>query len=347
MATPISFPAALPGPSVASITPAERRLLSDLPGPLNARGIQRDYLAVQQLEWNLLDPAAAAILKNFDDVTLTFSAAWFASTWPLPAGWVAGVRRFIGRPRWQHVAGGFWRVTATCEVRGRSLLPYTSRLPVIWDDASSQLSYTYGSITQAGWVINSANQRAASIAASFNNFPPNTPAGGTHLMLNAKNGLRSSGKLYFEIYISDTSSSDSTHVIGKMGIAQVGFPSGGWWPAYTVGVSSSASGADGSDYVASPTPEAAAYQPGWPSGGVMMFAVDLDLGRMWVGKNGAWQNTGGNDPATNYQPTFIGVVGPVMPFVRYFAVLMVTTLELRTRLSDMTYAPPTGFLAWE
>lgn len=119
------FPATLPGPSVATVTPADRRLLSDVPGPQNARGIQRDYLAVQHLEWNLLDSAAALMFQSWWRTSLIFGAAWFAATWPLPLGWQSATRRFLGTPRWQHLPGGFWRVSADCELRGRGLPPVT------------------------------------------------------------------------------------------------------------------------------------------------------------------------------------------------------------------------------
>lgn len=119
----VVFPATLPGPGVATITPAERRLLSDLPGPQNVRGIQRDYLATQQLEWNLLDATAAAAFQAWWKVALYYGCAWFSAAWPMPAGWGSAVRRFIAPPKWQHLAGGFWRVTAECEVRGRGLAP--------------------------------------------------------------------------------------------------------------------------------------------------------------------------------------------------------------------------------
>lgn len=121
--TTVNFPSSLPRPSFAPVQLAERRLLSDIEGPQQARGIQRDYLATQQLEWDLLDTAAAAAFQHWWQFTIVFGLAWFSATWPFPSGCNAVVRRFIGPPKWQYLPGGFWRVSAACEVRGRGLLP--------------------------------------------------------------------------------------------------------------------------------------------------------------------------------------------------------------------------------
>ena len=55
----LTYPSTLPGPSVSAVTPAERRLLSDV-RPQQVRGLQRDYLATQRVEWDILTAAEAA-----------------------------------------------------------------------------------------------------------------------------------------------------------------------------------------------------------------------------------------------------------------------------------------------
>ena len=118
------YPAGLPGPSLSAVTPAERRLLSDVTGgPQQARGLQRDYLATQHIEWNALDAGEAAALQAWWRHTLTYGGAWFASTWPAPQGWVSIVRRFVGAPQWTHLPGGLWRASAQVQMRGRGLSP--------------------------------------------------------------------------------------------------------------------------------------------------------------------------------------------------------------------------------
>ena len=123
--TAIIYPSTLPGPSVSAVTPTERRLLSDLTGaPQQARGLQRDYLATQHVEWAVLSASEAAMFYEWWKNTLTYGGAWFASTWPAPQGWVSIARRFIGAPAWTNLPGGFWRVSAEVQVRGRGELPF-------------------------------------------------------------------------------------------------------------------------------------------------------------------------------------------------------------------------------
>ena len=122
--TPSTYPKTLPNPSVSVVTPGERRLPSDLSGgPEQVRGIERDYKAMQDLEWGALDATQAAALNTWWTDTLTQGGAWFASTWPSPQGWVQVTRRFQGALQWTYIPGGFWRVSAKCIVRGVGLTP--------------------------------------------------------------------------------------------------------------------------------------------------------------------------------------------------------------------------------
>ena len=119
----IVYPVGLPGPQQSAVFPGERRLLSDVTGgPQQARGVQRDYLATQRLEW-FFSVAEALAFDQWWKGTLAQGGAWFASTWPAPQGWVSLIRRFIGAPTWTHVPGGFWRVSAQVQMRGRGLPP--------------------------------------------------------------------------------------------------------------------------------------------------------------------------------------------------------------------------------
>lgn len=119
----VAYPVSLPGPSQASVVPAERRLLSDVSGgPQQARGVQRDYLATQRVEW-FFSASDAAVFADWWKVILVSGGAWFAATWPAPQGWVSLVRRFVGAPQWTHLPGGFWRVNAQILIRGRGVFP--------------------------------------------------------------------------------------------------------------------------------------------------------------------------------------------------------------------------------
>lgn len=120
----IVYPSTLPVPSVGIVTPAERRLLSDLTGgPVQFRGVQRDYLASRQVAWSNLTATEAAAMDGWFTAYLNSGGSWFGATWPAPQGNIQIVYRFIGAPQWQYVAGGFWNVSALMQVRGRGLPP--------------------------------------------------------------------------------------------------------------------------------------------------------------------------------------------------------------------------------
>lgn len=119
-----TYPAALPSPSLSAVTPTERRLSSDVTGgPQQFRGLQRDYLAEQRVEWDSLSPTQATALDVWWSAAILGGGSWFACAWPAPQGWVGLTRRFLGAIQWQHIAGGFWRASARVQVRGRGLPP--------------------------------------------------------------------------------------------------------------------------------------------------------------------------------------------------------------------------------
>lgn len=122
----ITYPATLPAPSVADVTAHERRLVAPLDGARVTRPAQLDRLALQELTFEFLGSANGADFYAWWRDTLVFGGAWFAATWPLPQGWVSGVRRFASVPQWRYSAGQGWRVTAQCEVRGAGLAPQSA-----------------------------------------------------------------------------------------------------------------------------------------------------------------------------------------------------------------------------
>lgn len=143
----IRYPADLPAPQTAPLGVSERRLVSELAGPQQARGIQRDYHAIQRMTWVL----TAEQGRRWDDWwrdTLLRGGMWFAADWPLPSGRVGNVYRFHTTPRWEYLRGGpkgwgMHRVSAEVEVRGRGDLPRnrfivsvtSTPYPVVAEDA--------------------------------------------------------------------------------------------------------------------------------------------------------------------------------------------------------------------
>lgn len=115
----------IPCPQTSTVTPEERRLLSEGSyGPRGARTIELDERQFQTLTW-ALSAAQAAIFRDWYRTTLIYGGAWFAApaTWPTPEGLVVKVRRFIGDPQWTYRGNGHWLLAINAEVRGETLLP--------------------------------------------------------------------------------------------------------------------------------------------------------------------------------------------------------------------------------
>lgn len=119
----LTYPATLPTPAASTVTPAERRALSDANRPRDARALQTDRLAYERLTWPPLTIAQSAELMAWWRDDLIYGGAWFSATWPIPQGQIEAVRKFREQPRREFVPGGFWRWTALCEIRGIGELP--------------------------------------------------------------------------------------------------------------------------------------------------------------------------------------------------------------------------------
>lgn len=111
-----AYPATLPCPQTLTSTLAESRLLSEQPAQ-QARAISKERLAVVSLSWTLTDVQAATFVDWFDD-DIEFGGSWFTATWPTPEGLLlTRSYRFSGRLAWNFIPGGFWTVSAVCEVQ--------------------------------------------------------------------------------------------------------------------------------------------------------------------------------------------------------------------------------------
>ncbi len=114
----IDYPLGLPVPQTSVITPLERRALSSADLPLDARAKSRDRLQFERATWVLTD-AQSAIFRAWWETDLTNGGAWFNASWPLPEGLVEKQHCFRTQPAYSFVPGGFWKVSAVLEVRGR------------------------------------------------------------------------------------------------------------------------------------------------------------------------------------------------------------------------------------
>lgn len=79
-------------------------------------------------------------------------------------------------------------------------------------------------------------------------------------------------------------------------------------------------------------------------GDVLMFALDEVTGRLWVGKNETWNDSG--DPAAGTNPSFTSMPSdPEAPFMATDNVAGAVSVTLRSDPSEMSYSPPAGFTA--
>jgi hypothetical protein len=164
----VIYPTTLPGPSLSVVTPSERRLLSDVTGgPQQARGLQRDYLGIQEVEWSLLSATDAAAFDTWWKKVITYGGAWFASTWPAPQGWTSVVRRFIGSPIWTHLPGGFWSVRARVQVRGRGMPPWNYVVLLLHGDGTNGSTVFTDSSVYARTVTSYGSTVNSTSAAKF------------------------------------------------------------------------------------------------------------------------------------------------------------------------------------
>lgn len=120
---PISpIPGTIPVPRHMPITPKERRLLSEPPGPRDSRTVAREFVGEHDVQW-LLNEAQSAAFVTWYRTDLIEGGAWFSARWPMPQGLVLLERQFIGAPRWQFAGNGFWRVSARVQFRSTGVAP--------------------------------------------------------------------------------------------------------------------------------------------------------------------------------------------------------------------------------
>ena len=117
------YPAALPAPQQITSAPASRTLLGTDEYPRTARALQLDESATEQISWPPMTEGEYSAFRTWWETDLVYGGAWFAATWPSPRGQIQLARRFFAAPDWQFIAGpegGYWAVSATCEVSGRN-----------------------------------------------------------------------------------------------------------------------------------------------------------------------------------------------------------------------------------
>lgn len=123
----VEYPEGLPAPTTGEVRPTERRTVSSVGQMRNTRAIQRDRHGTRTVAFTFT-PEQAAIFREWWVEWLQLGGGWFAANWPLPWSRGPNVFRFTDPPQWQLIGGrldgqGYWQVRATCEIRGRGMLP--------------------------------------------------------------------------------------------------------------------------------------------------------------------------------------------------------------------------------
>ena len=78
---------------------------------------------------------------------------------------------------------------------------------------------------------------------------------------------------------------------------------------------------------------------GFAAGDVIQFAIDVDAGKVWFGKNNTWGASG--DPAAGTNAAFTNVTGPIAPAHGNGGSAIAFTTNFGSK--SFSYAPPAGF----
>lgn len=141
---------------------------------------------------------------------------------------------------------------------------------------------------------------------------------------------RSSGKYYFEILVT------------QAGSTRTGLGDGAFSLSNYVGNSSKSAGVVSSGNTNSGYTLTNAGTFTISNGDYLMFAVDMDADKAWVGKNNTWQLSG--DPAAGTNPWLDAVSGTVYPATSVYETNV--SFTLRTKTSQIAGTVPSGFSVW-
>jgi hypothetical protein len=313
----INYPATLPVPQTSVITPLERRALSNEDAPLEARARSRDRLQFERVTWTLTD-AECEIFRAWWKADLTDGAAWFNAAWPVLEGIVDRQRCFRTQPAYAFIPGGFWKVSAILEIRGRGRR-VDFGLPI-----PTTPSRPWNSTNEVGSVTFSDGDFTASI------FPE---GGGLCVSLDVAEGGLGDGLYYAEMVVTISEP--------EVGAASVAFgvtrdnPGGS-----LTGASISTNGivnVEGSDVDSTST---------IVTGDVVMIALNALTGHVYFGLNGMWLDS--SDPVSNVGGYALapGLADYCLFFGYEGDGFSSYACDLRTGVDRLEFAVPNGFTAW-
>lgn len=141
---------------------------------------------------------------------------------------------------------------------------------------------------------------------------------------------RSSGKYYFEVLCT------------TLGSTRTGIGDGTFSLSTYVGNSSKSAGFTIGSNTNSGYTHTNSGTFALSNGDYLMFAVDMDADKAWVGKNNTWQLSG--DPAAGTNPWLDAVSGTVYPATSVYETNV--SFTLRTKTSQIAGTVPSGFSVW-
>jgi len=167
--------------------------------------------------------------------------------------------------------------------------------------------------------------------------------------IRATIGLPASGKWYWEITVSalgygvglGVADNASNLTTGAASSATRTYQFGSWFNSFNGGVVQYGT----SQALTVATNWAGASQP--TANDIIMIAVDMDNGSMWVGKNGTWFNSSGTaNPATNTDPRWTGLGGTTwFPYMSGYGSTTPVTCRINFGQRPFSYTLPSGYSA--
>ena len=174
------------------------------------------------------------------------------------------------------------------------------------------------------------------------------PAADVHA-IRATVGLPATGKWYWEVAVSalgygtglGIADNVSVNTTGPSSAATRTYQFGSWFNSFNSGVVQYGT----SQAITSATNWSGASQPA--ANDIIMVAVDMDNGSMWVGKNGTWFNSSGTaNPATNTDPRWTSLTGTTwFPYMAGYGTASPVTCRANFGQRAFSYTPPSGFKA--
>jgi hypothetical protein len=198
--------------------------------------------------------------------------------------------------------------------------------------------YAFGTIASA--VTWNPADKSSRVTLSGGNLTARKTAGTTSTwdMARATQGL-SSGKRYFEVLCVRISGTDSNIMVGiakstaPLDTAS-GFPGGdaNGYGMYLL---------NGNKFNAG---SSSAYSTAWDGNTTIGVAVDFTAGKVWLANENTYG--GGGNPSAGTGEAFSGLSGTFFPAA---SMLNGNVFDCTGRftLASFTYAPPSGFSAWE